>query len=52
LILKRNKLGDKFAEELGDVLKEEKYIKYIDLSCNKIKEDALRKLLKSSLLQN
>lgn len=52
IILKRNSFTDVYAIELAEVLKDEKFLKHIDLSGNKIKEHGLEVLVKRGLLIN
>ena len=50
--LKRNKLGDKFANCLQSSLRFDKYIKVIDLSQNQISGDGMKSLVKHALCEN
>ena len=52
IILQRNKLGSQFVAGLNNVLMNDKYIKSIDLSGNKIDEHSMSMLIKRSLKQN
>lgn len=52
IILKRNKLGDKFAEALQSCLASDKYIKQFDLAGNKISQFGLKCILKLALVEN
>jgi len=52
IILKRNNFTEVYAIELANVLKDEKFIKHIDLSGNRIREHGLEVLVKKGLLAN
>lgn len=52
IILRRNKLNEKFALSLQKTLAQDKYLKMIDLAGNKLKEHALKVILKKGMLEN
>lgn len=52
LILKRNKFTTDFAIHLQQTIESDKYLKFIDLSGNKISEYGLKYLVKLALLEN
>lgn len=52
IILRRNKLSDKFALSLQKTLFSDKYLKVVDLAGNKIKEPGFKVLIKLALLEN
>jgi Ran GTPase-activating protein (RanGAP) involved in mRNA processing and transport len=52
IILRRNRLGDDFAQMLQKTLYSDKYIKVMDLAGNKISQFGLKFVLKLGLLEN
>ena len=52
LILRRNKLGDKFATSLQQALSYDKYLKAIDISGNRISEYGIKSIIKLALVEN
>lgn len=52
IYLKRNKLGDIFAQGLQTCLKYDQYLKVVDVSNNKISQERLREVIKLSLTEN
>lgn len=52
ITLRRNKLGDDFAQQLTKTLYSDKYIKTVDLAGNKIGQYGLKSILKLALMEN
>ena len=52
LVLRRNELGDLFAEELSQVLIQDCYLKGIDLAGNQIGDYGVEQLVKVGLMRN
>ena len=52
LILRRNKLGDKFANSLQQALTYDKYLKAVDISGNRIGSYGIKLIVKQALLDN
>ena len=53
VILKRNKLGDKFGKELVDtVLSRDSYIRSIDLAANRLSNNGINTIVKLGLARN
>ena len=52
MVLRRNKLGDKFATSLQQALCYDKYIKAIDISGNKIGAYGIKTIIKQALMEN
>jgi Ran GTPase-activating protein (RanGAP) involved in mRNA processing and transport len=52
VILKRNKLGDYFAEQLSGCIRYDKYLKVLDISTNAIESGAMKGLIRMALAEN